>query len=311
MVKIKLKGRKTKRVKKVRKKGHRTFRKEHCSLKNCDRNDSCLDNSLLLKVGNILNEYHKSDIDTSNSRKMLHKQISDKISQISNCESEKCWLTVQEIIRHLSPEELRLFKKSFKPQMPASWKKDPDEWLSTSNLDDVLKQLVDKYPKFHSYGALPMDFEEKEKDDNSCISGDLCNIDLREHFRNQKHNIGVVFNLDDHDEPGSHWTAMYVELEPCCRKQPSAYYFDSVGSKPTKEVHKLVTKLKEQYKSIKDEELEFLYNDIPHQKKDTECGIYCLHFLETMLKGTDFDDYIQNERGDEYMQKFRSYFFAK
>ena len=105
--------------------------------------------------------------------------------------------------------------------------------------------------------------------------------------------------------------SMYVELEPCCRKEPSAYYFDSVGTKPTKEVHKLVSKLKDQYKSIKNKELEFLYNDIPHQRKDTECGIYCLHFLETMLKGTDFDDYIQNKRGDEYMQKFRSYFFAK
>lgn len=310
MVKIKLKERKTKKRRKIRRKSSKSFKKEHCSLKNCDKNDSCLDNSLLLKIGNILNEYHKADININNSRKMLHKEISDKISQISSCESERCWLTIQEIIRHLSPEELKLFKNSFKPQMPASWKKKPNEWLSTSNIDDVLNQMVNKYPKFHSYGALPMDFEKKEME-GTCISGNLCNIDLREHFRNQKHNIGIVFNLDNHDEPGSHWTAMYVELEPCCRKEPSAYYFDSVGTKPTKEVHKLVSKLKDQYKSIKNKELEFLYNDIPHQRKDTECGIYCLHFLETMLKGTDFDDYIQNKRGDEYMQKFRSYFFAK
>lgn len=310
MVKIKLKERKTKKRRKIRRKSSKSFKKEHCSLKNCDKNDSCLDNSLLLKIGNILNEYHKADININNSRKMLHKEISDKISQISSCESERCWLTIQEIIRHLSPEELKLFKNSFKPKMPSSWKNKPNEWLSTSNIDDVLNQMVNKYPKFHSYGALPMDFEKKEKE-GTCISGNLCNIDLKEHYRNQKHNIGIVFNLDNHDEPGSHWTAMYVELEPCCRKEPSAYYFDSVGTKPTKEVHKLVSKLKDQYKSIKNKELEFLYNDIPHQKKNTECGIYCLHFLETMLKGNDFDDYIQNKRGDEYMQKFRSYFFAK
>ena len=89
MVKIKLKERKTKKRRKIRRKSSKSFKKEHCSLKNCDKNDSCLDNSLLLKIGNILNEYHKADININNSRKMLHKEISDKISQISSCESDQ------------------------------------------------------------------------------------------------------------------------------------------------------------------------------------------------------------------------------
>ena len=40
---------------------------------------------------------------------------------------------------------------------------------------------------------------------------------------------------------------------------------------------------------------DFLHNDIKHQRGNTECGIYCLHFLETMLKGTDFEKHIQNK----------------
>ena len=64
-----------------------------------------------------------------------------------------------------------------------------------------------------------------------------CAAGIQRHLENDECCIGTVFNLDDHDEPGSHWTAMYVELLPRCREKPSAYYFDSVGSKPPKEIN--------------------------------------------------------------------------
>ena len=50
-------------------------------------------------------------------------------------------------------------------------------------------------------------------------------------------------------------------------------------------------------------------NDIQHQKGNTECGIYALHFLETMLKGMDFEKYIENKNSDKYMENFRNYYF--
>ena len=299
-------------VRTLRKKGkygiRKTFKKNHCSLKNNHMDDSCLDNKLLIKIGNVLNQYHESNIKIENSRKRLHKQISDKLSEMSQCNSEKCWLTIQELIRHLSPEELSLFKKSFKPKKPQEWDKKPNEWLTTDQLKLILEQLAHKYPNFKEYGALPMDFEEKQN--NSCISGDLCNINLQTHLDEKKHNIGIIFNLDDHDEPGSHWTAMYIELLPCCRKASSMYYFDSIGSKPPKEIYNLVDKLQDQYQSINGQNLDFLHNDIKHQYGNTECGIYCLHFLETMLKGKDFKEYIQKKNNDSYVEKFRDYYFS-
>jgi len=102
---------------------------------------------------------------------------------------------------------------------------------------------------------------------------------------------------------------MYVELLPRCREKPSAYYFDSVGSKPPKEIKALVDKLQDQHQSIKGTQLDFLYNDIQHQKGNTECGIYALHFLETMLKGMDFEKYIENKNSDKYMENVRNYYF--
>ena len=42
----------------------------------------------------------------------------------------------------------------------------------------------------------------------------LCKINLKQHMNTGKHKIGSVFNLDDHDEPGSHWVSLYMELKP-------------------------------------------------------------------------------------------------
>lgn len=299
------KKRKLKKVKKTSSKKH--FKKSHCSPKASDRDDSCLDNKLLIKIGNVLNKYHSANIKIENSRKQLHDQISKKISEMSECGSEKCWMTIQEIIKHLSPEELSLFKSSFKPKKPSEWEEEPNKWLTTTNLDGVLKQYMEKYSDFHSYGALPVDFDLKQN--NQCVTGELCEIDLQGHFNNNKHNIGIVFNMDKHNEPGSHWTAMYIELLPCCRKKPSIYYFDSVGDKPPKQVFSLVDRLQEQYESLKNSSMDFLYNDIQHQFKDTECGIYCLHFISNMLKGGEFNKYTKNIKNDDYMEKYRNYFF--
>ena len=286
------------------------FKKNYCSLKNSHKNDTCLDDKLLIKIGNILNQYHQANIVIDNSRKRLHKQISDKLSQMSRCDSEKCWMTIQEVMRHLSPDESKLFKDSFKPKKPSEWDKDPNTWLTTTQLESVLDQLSQKYhPKFKNYGALPKDFDKKHQ--SGCITGDLCNIDLQQHLKDGIEKIGVIFNLDDHDEPGSHWTAMYVELVPCCRKVPSIYYFDSVGTKPPKEMKLLVDKLQDQYSSSMGSTMDFLYNDIQHQRGNTECGIYCLHFLETMLKGTDFNDYINNKNSDKEMEQKRNYYFIE
>ena len=292
-----------------KKKKKTMFKKTHCSPKSSGRDDSCLDNKLLIKIGNVLNNYHSANIKIGESRKKLHEQISKKISEISECGSEKCWMTIQEIIKHLSPEELSLFKNSFKPKKPSEWDKDPNTWLTTTNIDDVLNQHMEKYADFYSYGALPVDFDLKKS--NQCVTGELCEINLQKHFSEKKHNIGIVFNMDKHNEPGSHWTAMYVELLPCCRKEPSIYYFDSVGEKPPKQVFSLVDKLQEQYESIKNSTMDFLYNDIKHQYKDTECGIYCLHFISNMLDGNDFKKYIGNIKKDDYMEKYRNYFFIE
>ena len=55
--------------------------------------------------------------------------------------------------------------------------------------------------------------------------------------------------------------------------------------------------------------LDFLYNDIQHQKNDTECGIYSLYFIISMMNNINFKDFVKKIKNDEFMEKYRKIFY--
>ena len=91
-------------------------------------------------------------------------------------------------------------------------------------------------------------------------------------------------------------------------KDPCIYFFDSTGSLPPKQVENLIDDLIDKGKknSI---DFEYYYNDEEHQKGTTECGIYCIHFTIYMLKGGKFNEYINKDLADKFIEKFRSIYF--
>ena len=119
----------------------------------------------------------------------------------------------------------------------------------------------------------------------------------------------MVFNTDPHNKSGEHWFSLYIDLiGKNVKGKPYIYYFDSLASKPKQEVVDFVKKVQEQCLDL-NKDIKFLYNDIKHQHENTECGVYCLHFLVSMLKGKNFKNYIKNKRDDKEMEKFRNIFF--
>ena len=50
-------------------------------------------------------------------------------------------MTIDKIINKFSKKDLNNFKKYFKPVMPKSWNNDPDEWLTTINIEKVLDRI--------------------------------------------------------------------------------------------------------------------------------------------------------------------------
>jgi hypothetical protein len=87
------------------------------------------------------------------------------------------------------------------------------------------------------------------------------------------------------------------------------YYFDSQGKPPLENILNLMENLCKQGDNC-NIKFQKSYNDVQHQIGNTECGIYSIHFLTTMLKGTKFQDYIKDIKGDKVMESLRKEFFV-
>ena len=88
-------------------------------------------------------------------------------------------MTIKELMDSLSSKERDDFKFSFKPVMPESWKQEPNKWLNTLDIDNVLEQYEDAFETFKYFGATPIDFD-KEDLSGKCSVNDLCDVDIKE-----------------------------------------------------------------------------------------------------------------------------------
>ena len=285
------------------------FNQKHCSPENKSKVGSCLTIKMLRRVASVLNKYNGSKIKLSSKKKELQEDISKEIEKISNCTSEVDWIKINIIKNELTDNEYNIFINRFRPEMPDEWKKNPNTWLSTNDIDKVLQQYENAYRNFEYMGANPIDFDLKIG--GQCVANDICNIDIRKLKKNNKTSLGMVFNTDTHNESGEHWFSMFIDLKgQNIKGEPCIYYFDSLAKEPTEEIFNLVKRITTQCKKI-NKDIHFLFNDIKHQNGDTECGVYCLHFLVYLLKGGDFKKYITSKKSDKEMEKFREIFFIK
>jgi hypothetical protein len=211
--------------------------------------------------------------------------------RLSHCNKEDCWLN------QIRNENLRkkIDRYVFAPDKPYEWKHNPTEWLSNYDILNVLEQYELVYPNFEFIGPTPIDFdtrlkkaknpydignETKPRSGKKCIWNDLCNFSVAEKLRQKKMKIGVVFNLDKHDQGGSHWVSLFVDLS---RKM--MFYFDSAGGKLPGEIRKLMDRIHEQTRALGFTLKELTNGQWTHQRGNTECGMYSLFFIITMLTG--------------------------
>ena len=158
-------------------------------------------------------------IDTyDKSKKELWNEIHSRLSKL--CNKEYCWLDFDFINQINDPyliEQIKYF--TFKPKMIGGMQ----SWLSTNDINAILNQyqLFDKEFKF--LGAVPSDIHKITK----------------VHFNQAKDysKMGLVFNLDTHDLPGSHWVALFVD-----NINKTIEYFDSGAKPPTKNINEFINK---------------------------------------------------------------------
>lgn len=235
-------------------------------------------------------------------RKTLWMEIKKKFD--GRCYNEVCWVNQPEIKKVYDPEKTKELDV-FRPVKPTSWDADDDKWLSSVDIKEVMDQYMEAYKNFIFIGPVPIDFDDKDGFGN-CISNELCKIDLNAMIKKKLWYIGIIFNLDEHDEPGSHWVALFCNIKnsPC-----EISYWDSVADEPTAEVKKLMKRLKQQCIGL-GHKTKININKIQHQYKNTECGVYCLNFIIQMLRGTPFKNVVQNIIDDDDMNKRRDLFFS-
>ena len=173
-------------------------------------------------------------------------------------------------------------------------------------------EQYEKHSDFEFIGAVPIDFDYNIGF-GLCVVTELCKLDLRKIIRNGKRKIGIVFNLDPHYLQGSHWTALYADLET-----GKVYYFDSYGVSPPKEVEILMERImyqgnqliREGILSISNKKgFQSLYNNIRFQYGDSECGVFSLHFITELLDGKTYEEVISNRITDAAVNKKRNVFF--
>jgi hypothetical protein len=209
-------------------------------------------------------------------------------SRLINCEKEDCWL---EVIKNT---ELRKNIENivFAPKHPPEWKKNKNTWLTDLDIRNVMDQYEKTYPEFKFIGPSPVDFDEKVKASNLywaknipgnveiCVWEELCKIKIKSLLKKHITKIGMVFNLDKHNMPGSHWVSLFVDLGD----HPFIMYFDSVGNRIPPEINKLINRIVRQC-AANHIKIRKIANTHDHQKSNTECGMYSLFFNITMLTG--------------------------
>jgi len=247
--------------------------KASCGPSSKDKKYTCYKNEDLQKMKNMWNARHSDAKITAEDDKDIWKALKENMSNI--CDSEICWLKQQFVNKVFKSE---LINYTFAPYSPKSWNKNSTEWLTSVDIEAVMKQYEKKHKHFMFIGPAPIDFDKHLLYDQ-CVWEELCKFNLKKIITKGKTKIGIIFNLDPHDKDGSHWVSMFIDI-----KKKFIFFFDSTGDKPEKEITAFMKRIKTQGDKL-DIMFKTIINKKEHQRGDTECGIYSLFLIIELLEG--------------------------
>ena len=171
------------------------------------------------------------------------------------------------------------------------------QWLSTIDINKTLSQYENKYPDFVFLGAVPIDFNELDY-------YPFKKMDFNEFKKDGKKRLGVIFNLDEHNQGGSHWVSLFANLE-----NGQVYFSDSYGKKPAKRIVDFMNRIKDYLHSCNLKNIDIRHNETQHQRGNSECGVYSINFILRLLKGKTFDHVTRKRLPDERVNKCRFRYF--
>jgi len=271
---------------------------------------SCLPENILQILKKSYNESNPYNQIVNVKPRSIWKDLKKRLR---TCTKEDCWLNVISDPQYREKVEKYLYVQ--RPLQPGGWKNDPNQWLSNHDIDNVLSEYEKSYPMFKAIQTATIDF------DDLCYIEDLCKLknkeQVEEYLKVGKTKIGVVFNLDKFSEGGSHWVSLFLDLQ-----NGFVFFFDSNGDKIPTEIKNLITRLKKHCRELETpiELKEYNNYRVYHQKENSECGMYSLFFLITLLTGKinnipvksldeKLDLFRKPRIPDKYVSNFRKIYF--
>jgi len=282
------------------------FVKLNCSPKNKNTNKNkktdytCYSNSDLYKLQDMWNARHPDRPIKTKNTKQIWILLKEYYATI--CNKESCW--VRQMTKNSKQEKELL--DAFAPESPKEWEKNPNEWLSSIDILQVMNQYEKKYKCFDFLGPSPIDYDA-HKLYGKCVWQELCHFDLAKHLQKKHNKIGVIFNLDPHYKGGSHWVSLFINI-----KNKTIFFFDSTGEQIPPQINKFVNTVIEQGKQLPNP-INFNFDQnypVEHQYGNTECGIYSIFFIIHMLEDKITGHYLKtNILKDEYIENFRKVYY--
>ena len=292
--------RKKHRRSKTRRRRNTKLSPVNCSPKNISNNFTCYTNENLFGLKELWNARHPDNPVTATDERDIWRFFKDIYSSV--CNKESCWINY--VVK--KQEDKHRFISAFAPKAPASWKKNKNEWLSSTDIHKVMKQYEKKYRCFEFIGPSPIDFDSHMLN-GECVWQELCELDIQQQILNKKTKIGIIFNTDPHNKPGAHWISLFINI-----KRGEIYFFDSAGSKIPTQIMNLVDRITKQGTNL-NPPIHFTFDQnypVEHQYKNTECGMYSIYFLIHMLEDKFTKHYLKTHRiSDEYIETFRNKYY--
>jgi len=255
----------------------------NCAPANKSKDHTCYSTDQLKKIALSLNQKKNAGISLNKSKNALWESIRKTLFPV--CTTEWCWLD------HIDADK-QMKEDTFRPAMPIEWVKNKYEWLSTTDINEVMVQYEKKYNNFRFFGPVPVDCPKD-------IYCELTDLDIKNLKSKGIDYIGVVFNLDRHDQSGSHWVALYINIP-----KNLITYYDSTASEPPEYIKYFINMV-----GIKLGNYKYEYNKKRHQYGGSECGMYSMNFIIESLKGKTLGDIEKKAITDREVNLLRNYLY--
>jgi hypothetical protein len=271
-----------------------------CAPSKQNEKDVCFSLTSLQKFSDGYNKFIKKNglafdkIDIVNFKKKLMNQIVDRLNKNHNgLMGSKLIVT---IAKEFNLEDVvnDIHKDSYPPNGPNGDR----EWLNTDNIDDVMYQYMTVHKDFLFLGAVPID----------CYQLSFCatyKINFDEHLKKGYTKVGLIPNLDRHNQRGSHWVAIYFDL-----KTGNAYFYDPTGHDYPKILDELFNKF-ENFCSKHKLRYNLKVSEAKHQRDTSECGIYSMNFIIRLLRGEKYEYILLNKLSFNEINSCRLKYFGK